>query len=196
MASKREERKIALKKKLTDAAEERIARDGAASLRARDLAKDAGCAVGAIYNVFDDMNALVMEVNGRTFKRIGTRVSEAVDKSQPPVDQLIALSLAYLRFARDHTLLWRALFDLEMTTQSDVPEWYLNALKDLFAHIAVPVSMVFPDLGREDVGLMTRALFSSVHGIILLGLEERISGVPVEQVEDMIHKVLTQIGNK
>jgi len=40
---------------------------------------------------------------------------------------------------------------------------------------------------------MVRALFSSVHGIVLLGLENRISGVPRERIEDMISQVLTQI---
>ena len=40
---------------------------------------------------------------------------------------------------------------------------------------------------------MTRALFSSVHGIVLLGLERRISGVPPEKLERMIELVLSNI---
>ena len=52
MATAREERKAQLQEKLVLAAETRIAAAGAGSLRARDLAADAGCAVGAIYNAF------------------------------------------------------------------------------------------------------------------------------------------------
>jgi hypothetical protein len=43
---------------------------------------------------------------------------------------------------------------------------------------------------------MVRALFSAVHGIVLLGLEQRISGVPPERIEQMIAQVLEQIGGK
>ena len=74
MSEKIEARKAALKKNLTDLAEAQIAAQGFASLRARDLAKEAGCSVGAIYNVFDDLTALTLEVNGRTFLRLGAFV--------------------------------------------------------------------------------------------------------------------------
>jgi len=40
-------------------------------LRARDFAADAGCSLGAIFNVFDDLNAIVMAVNGRAFRKLG-----------------------------------------------------------------------------------------------------------------------------
>jgi hypothetical protein len=46
----------------------------------------------------------------------------------------------------------------------------------------------------DELDLMVRALFSSVHGIVLLGLERRISGVPRPQIEHMIAQVLSQIG--
>jgi len=56
MAGKVEARRAALRDALIHHAEIRIERDGLKNLRARDLAKDAGCALGAIYNVFGDLN--------------------------------------------------------------------------------------------------------------------------------------------
>lgn len=195
MARKTEERKAALKEKLTDIAEAQIAREGAASLRARDLARKAECSVGQIYNVFPDMTALAMAVNGRTFRRIGERVAGSVDKGQPPIEQLIALAGAYLAFATQERNLWRALFDLE-ATQTEVPQWYLAALEQLFAHIAVPVAALFPELDKVETARMTRALFSSVHGIVLLGLERRISAVPEPEIARTIEIMLRRLGNE
>lgn len=198
MATKAELRKAALRERLIDAAEARIEQDGAAALRARDLAKDAGCALGAIYNVFDDLDALVMTVNGRTFQRLGSAVSLSLEGAEtlPPTDRLIRMSHAYLRFAADNSLLWRALFDVQMTRDGPAPDWYRQALVGLFSHISGPVSELFPKGSDDEINLMTRALFSSVHGIVLLGLENRISGVPPQQIEMMISRVLQQIGNK
>lgn len=196
MTTKSQLRREQLREKLIEAAEFRIDRDGLNDLRARDLSKDAGCALGAIYNVFEDLNAIIMAVNGRTFRRLGQEVGSSFDGSEPPVQRLVVMSVAYLNFADQNTNLWRALFDLQMADDGPVPDWYRDALRGLFAYIAEPVGQLFPDLDRVEADLMTRALFSSVHGIVTLGLENRISGVPPDQIERMITQVLSRIGNK
>jgi AcrR family transcriptional regulator len=198
MSEKSERRKQMLHERLVAAAHERIERNGFRALRTRDLARDAGCSLGAIYNVFDDLNAIVMAVNGRTFHRLGEVVAHSVADAQgkTPNQRLVLMSNAYLHFASEHNNLWRALFDLQMSLDGPVPEWYVQALAGLFAHISAPLSEVFPQLDVDGLDLMTRTLFSSVHGIVLLGLERRISGVPVERIEEMIAQLLFQIGNK
>lgn len=60
MSEKSKHRKLVLRDKLVVAAEARIEHAGLASLRARDLAMDAGCSLEAIYNVYEDLNAVVM----------------------------------------------------------------------------------------------------------------------------------------
>lgn len=194
MAGKVAERRAALRVKLIELAEEQIAAGGLSSLKARELAKGAGCAVGAIYNVFDDLHDLVLEVNGRTFKKLGAAVSASYDGSESPRQRLILMSNAYLEFAAAHPKLWRALFDVEMTEDGAVPEWYLSSLGALFANIRAPLSELYSEMGEEELGLMTRAMFSAVHGIVLLGLENRISGVPPEHIRTMIAQVLSRLG--
>ena len=193
MARKTADRRERLRETLTDIAEARVREGGIDALRARDLAKEAGCAVGAIYNVFDDMTGLVLAVNGRTFRRVGIAVSTRVDavSDAPPVDRLITMAKAYLAFAAENPRLWRGLFDVEMSVEKDVPRWYLDELGRLFSIIAGPLTELHPDKTAAEIDLMTRALFSSVHGIVLLGLERRISGVPLEKIEDQIEFLLS-----
>lgn len=189
-----EERRDALRLRLIDIVERRIAEQGLDAIKARDVAREAGCALGAIYNVVADMNELVMAVNGRTFKRLGRFVSQSLQgRSDAPQDQLVAMSHAYLHFAAENTQSWRALFDLEMSTESRVPDWYVAELAGLFAIIADPLRRLFPDWTATQIDLMTRALFSSVHGMVLLGLEKRISGVPIPRIEEMITVLLSAV---
>lgn len=189
-------RRAKLREKLIDVAEAHIATNGLHALKARDVAKDAGCALGAIYTHFEDMQALIMAVNGRTFRRLGTAVTSAVEDQSPaaPHDQLIVMSCAYLRFAADNTNLWRALFDLEMSTDGAVPAWYLAELAKVFNLIANPMAQIYPDKSHAELDLSVRAMFSAVHGIVLLGLEKRISAVPMDQIEAMISELLSEIG--
>lgn len=197
MAKETAKRRADLRERLIDVAEEEIRQNGMSSLRARALAEQAGCAVGAIYNVFDDMTGLVLAVNGRTFHKMGAQVSATVkDSDAPPVDRLIAIAMGYLHFANENPNLWRALFEVEMSTEADVPEWYLKELGRLFAIIAEPLSDLYPDAGPQDIDLRTRTLFSSVHGIVLLGTERRISGVPLERIEQQIAYLLRSVAGK
>lgn len=198
MSDKTDARRDALRGKLTDIAERQIAESGLASLKARSLATEAGCSVGAIYNVFEDLNGLVMAVNGRTFLRMGKEIGAALEAGPdgPPQRRLVVMSCAYLSFAAQNENLWRCLFDLRMEAGEDVPDWYHAALDNLFALIRAPLAEIFPSHSPEDLTLLTRALFSSVHGIVLLGLEERISGVPRDQIERMIEMVLLNLNGQ
>ena len=125
MAGKVEKRREELRSRLIDIAERRIAAEGMGAIKARDLAREAECAVGAIYNVFDELENIVIAVNGRTFQRLGLVVASSIADGQgaTPTDQLIAMSQAYLKFASDHPNLWRSLFDLKMSADAPVPEW-------------------------------------------------------------------------
>jgi AcrR family transcriptional regulator len=184
-----------LRVRLIDLAEAQIAGEGAASLKARELAGQAGCAVGAIYNVFDDMTALVMQVNVRTFARLGEMATAALAavRDAAPREQMVALGHAYLHFAADNLHLWRALFDVSGAGDA-VPDWYRVALADLFSHIEGPIAALFPALDRRALDLMVRALFSSVHGIVLLGLNNRTPAAPLAEIEMMIAMVLREVG--
>jgi len=105
MAGKVAEKRKALKENLILLADAKIKQDGLAALRARDLAQEAGCATGAIYNVFDDLSELILSVNARTFHRLAADVTAALDDApKDALDQLIAMGDAYHQFARENYL--------------------------------------------------------------------------------------------
>ena len=194
MAGKVAERRAALRENLINIAERTIAEKGLGAVRARDLAAEAGCAVGAIYNVFGDLTDLVLTVNARTFHRLGADVAESLAEApQEPTEQLIIMAQAYHRFAGDNHLSWRALFDVERAPDEQAPDWYLEEMGRLFSYISDPLAVVFPGRDSKELALLTRALFSSVHGIVLLGLDQAASGVPRDDIDRMIALVLRQM---
>lgn len=191
MAGKVAQRRAALREVLIQSAQRRIAEDGLNSLKARDLAKDAGCALGAIYNVFEDLHELILEVNARTFKRLGAAVAAGLnDASDDPTERLVAMGQAYHHFATREYMSWRTLFDVARTTEMPTPDWYLAEIEQLFIYISKPLAELFPDSDAEERVLLTRGLFSSVHGIVFLGLDKVNSGVPVAEIDRTIALIL------
>lgn len=193
MATKTQIRRQELRDKLIVIAERTIAQNGLSALRARDLAQEAGCAVGAIYNVFGDLTDLTLAVNARTFHRLGADVAAALAQApDDPVEHLVIMAQAYHHFAAANHLSWRALFDVERPAGQAAPDWYLADMGQLFSYISDPLAVIFPDRAADEIALLTRALFSSVHGIVLLGLDEASAGVSTDNIDRMIALVLRQ----
>ena len=71
--AKAELRRDQLRTALVAAAERTIKAEGLRGLRARALADEVGCSVGAIYNAVDDLDELILLVNTRTLASAGTR---------------------------------------------------------------------------------------------------------------------------
>ena len=145
-----------------------------------------------IYTVFKDLDDLVLQVNGQTFSSLGSAVNKAVHaaKDGPPVGRLIAMANAYYDFAKAHRNRWQALFDTQFSQGDELPEWYRAEVSSLFAIIAEPVTTLRPDLNEQQVRLLVRGLFASVHGIVLLRVQKRISAVPDADVSWVMESML------
>ncbi len=104
-----ESKREILKKKILDAAEKRIESQGLAALRARDITKDARCALGSLYNAFEDLDLLILAVNSRTLARLHASLQNAPASQEAPKAKLLALALAYLNFGTENRNLWAAL---------------------------------------------------------------------------------------
>lgn len=172
------ERRAKLREALIDAADEAIGRDGLSALKARALAEAVGCAVGAIYNVFPDLDALIYEVNARTLKRLDAALAGAGGPAGDPDAAMQALALGYHRFSRADSRHWRAVFAHQVPDGTSPPEWYLGLVGRLFRHIEEPLATLLPHLDGQVRQSLARTLFSAVHGIVSIGLEEKLGSTP------------------
>ncbi len=185
------ERRERQRTQLIDAAEKAIAEKGLAGLKARELAQEIGCALGAIYNLVADMDELVLRVGSRTLARLDAALSAAEGKDTPAstdaaADRLVAVALAYCAFARDNLQLWRVLFEHRMAEGAVVPDWAVSEQMTLFRHILEPLSVLLPDRSEPECMLMSRTLFSAVHGVVAIGLEEKLIAVPRQDLDRQI----------
>src|SRR5215468_9435480 len=123
-------RRRKLRDALIAAAERTIEKEGLRGMKARDLAFKVGCAVGAIYNVFADLDDLIFAVNALTLEQLEKTLTVAGAKSDDPradaMKTLTHLALAYTDYAAAHTRRWRALFDHRLPEGREVPTWYVT----------------------------------------------------------------------
>ncbi len=180
------ERRQALRSALIEAADMRIAKDGLSALTARTVASDVGCSVGAIYNVFEDLDGLIMAVNSKTLARLDREIAtslSSVSEDQSPVESLVAIGLAYCRFAAQHPRLWSALFEQGQKTDRVIPDWHMDEHIRLFTHVLTILKELAPEQSDEQTWSQARLMFSAVHGVVSLGMHELFIAVPSDEIE-------------
>ncbi len=176
--------------RLLGLAEAAIAGGGLASLRARSVAEAAGCSVGAIYGVFADLDALILAVNGRTLDAIAAALA-AVPTSDGPADYLTHLAEAYLAYAATNGPRWRALFQHRMSDGRAVTPEYAARQTAAFSFIEAPLAELQPTLPADHRVILARTLFAAVHGMVDLGLDEKVADLPPEVLRRQVQQVVS-----
>jgi AcrR family transcriptional regulator len=173
-----------------------IASNGLKSLRVRDVAEAADCSIGSVYNEFGDFDGLILTVNRETIQALTARLGAV--PAEDPVRQLHGLAAAYQTFAADHANLLRSLFEHRMEDDRPFPEDILRMVMQAFALMHQPLVQLLPGRDPKEIAMLARLMFSAVHGIISLGLEERMVAVPPDslrvQVAQFIDTHLVGLG--
>lgn len=182
--SLREQKKVKRRVLMLEIARGIIAAKGLRALKVRDVAEAADCSIGSVYNEFGDFDGLILTVNRETVQALTARLVAV--PSQDPIRQLHGLAASYLAFAAAHTHLLNSLFEHRMEDDRPFPEDILIMVMQAFALMHAPLVRLMPDRDDKQIALQARMMFSAVHGIISLGLEERMIAVPPEQLRQQL----------
>ena len=178
--------------RLLAAAEAAIASGGLASLKARTVAEAVGCSVGAIYGVFADLDALILAVNSRTLDAIAACLTQ-VSSHGGPAEHLVRLAEAYLAYAAANGPRWRALFQHRMPEGRPVTPGYAERQLAAFSFIEAPLAVLRPSLPEARRTVLARTLFSAVHGMVDLGLDEKVASLKPAELRAQIRLVVSAI---
>jgi AcrR family transcriptional regulator len=186
------ERRTKLRERLLHEAGRAIAEKGLSGLKARELAARTGCALGAIYTAFDDLDELILRVNLATMARLGHALDDALREADPSL-ALLALARAYLAFARKEEPSWRALFEHRLSGGGVPPDWYVEAREQLFGRLESPLAVLLPEQDASSRARLARTLFSAVHGVVALGLEEKIAATPPQALDAQLQALVSLV---
>lgn len=104
---------------------------------------------------------------------------------------LVDLALAYLDFASAHRAKWRALFEHRLPEGRTVPEWLVADQARLFGKVEALLAPLVPRMPVGERALLARSLFSAVHGLVLLGLEEKLAAMPIAVLIDQVARIVS-----
>lgn len=185
-----------LRQLILDAAGAIIEANGLAGLSAREIARRIGYSPGTIYNMFENLDDVVLNVEARVLDDLDARLAAELENTGAG-NGVLRLGKAYLAFTHERPKLWNLLFEHYMPGGLDTPAWYQQKLERLMSRVETAVAPNFPADAILDRQRAARVLWAGVHGITSLSTANKLSNVTTEAagllVTDLINNYLAGV---
>lgn len=179
--------RLAVRRRIAEAAQELFQTDGYATVSIRKIAKAVGYTPMAIYRYYSSKLEILQTLWGGVFEAVFEQV-DAVEPHAEPTEQLVAIATAYVSYWLDHPDHYRLVFMAEGVTQPDVSLFLDNPeLVTRFGVFAEALTLASPRAlsGREQKTKLD-LLLCLLHGIAHNRVT--ISGYPWTDPGDLVRE--------
>lgn len=174
-----------LRELIIESAQDIIESDGLAGLSAREIARRIGYSPGTIYNMYQNLDDVILHVEARVLDSLEARLGGIVKTVSGP-EALPELARAYLAFTQEKPKLWNLLFEHHLPPGTDLPAWYQEKLEGLLKRVEEALSPLFPAGNEIERHRAARVLWAGVHGITSLSTADKLSIVTSEAASRLI----------
>ena len=161
-------------------------KEGLRGIGARKIAREIGYTIGTIYNVFEDLDDLVLQLNARTQDEL-FEATRHIEMGDDPAANLKALAVAHVAYVEAHPRLWSVVFEAP-TPEGGLPDWYVASVTRLTARVQEAIAGLVPDDMARERRHHARVLWSSFHGILMLKVSGNLARS--ESVEEMANDLI------
>lgn len=173
-----------LKRMALDATRDIVAESGLRELSTRKVANRIGYSVGTLYNHFENLDDLILHLNGETLDSLYDALTDTPVTGVPETD-LVSLADAYYTFIDGHFALWSAIFEHRLPDGKELPDWYQPKVDRLMELVDERLAPLFPNGPKEAIMATGRLLWGAVHGLCILTRTKKMSLVSEQPGREM-----------
>ncbi|MCB1505399.1 MAG: TetR/AcrR family transcriptional regulator [Hyphomicrobiaceae bacterium] len=178
-----------LREHILNTATELISTSGLTGLSAREVARRIGYSAGTIYNVFKNLDDLILTIEERMLDELDASLNE-LPHDPDPRKNLLQLAEAYLAFTHKNPLRWNLLFEHHLPQGMDVPAQYQAKLDGLLSRIENALQPIANTSDEAELKRRARVLWAGVHGITSLSTAGKLSSVTTETAAPLVRDLV------
>lgn len=165
-----------------------ISEQGLSAISARTIARKIGYTAGSLYNVFQDLDDLLLLTEARQIDRLHAVLADARN-AKAGEDAVMACAKAYWNFCLENARIWNLVVVHQTGPKKALPAWYaekLDGLAALFDETLVPV-VANPEARAQHA----RTLWALVHGFVSLAISGKAPNLAEEGTAAMLEGLVT-----
>ena len=171
-----------------EAARNIVEAEGLRRLTVRQIAAQIGYSGGTLYNIFENLDDLIVHLNGSTLDALYEELARKRLDGEPE-KAVKALVERYVRFTRKHPKLWYLLFEHQLPDGKERPSWHFEKtqrLRELLEQALAPLFEPEQDAERRHSAMV---IWASMHGIC--SLESAGKLLKTESVEALSNSLVS-----
>ncbi|EGU45704.1 AcrR, transcriptional regulator [Vibrio ichthyoenteri ATCC 700023] len=159
-------------------------------LSLRKIANMIGYVPSTLVNVFGNYNLLLLHAVAQTLDELSADAKAVVAQSQDPTQALYELAYCYHEFAQRHPHRWQLIFEHNMNGET-LPEWQSERIDNMTGMLEHLLRALAPTRSDSEVLQASRVLWSGVHGITLLSVDDKFFAAEPIDGKELIENLLS-----
>lgn len=162
---------------------------GFRAISAREIAREIGYAPGTLYNMFENLDEILLRVEALALKDFDDHIGKSLlgKKSQ---DLPRAFAEAYVDFAYDQPRLWDMIQFHHPEFAKAAPDWYLDNVHAPMLRLEPIVGDVMGIDDADEIAQRARLLWSVIHGMVQMATTPKFGVVPKSTTIWMIESAI------
>lgn len=141
-------------------------------LSLRKVANMIGYVPSTLVNVFGNYNLLLLHVVAQTLDELALEAKSVVSQCENSEQALYELAYCYHDFAQGNPHRWQLIFEHNMNGE-ELPEWQNERINHMTSMLEELLALIAPQRNSSEVLQASRVLWSGVHGITLLSVDDK-----------------------
>lgn len=170
---------------------------GFKALSAREIAREIGYAPGTLYNLFRNLDEILLRVETRILDDLDDHIESRIEGLDGAA-ALTALARSYIEFAFTNPRLWELVQFHQPTIDKSAPDWYLDRLYAPMNRIEPLLSSICATEDAEEAARNARHLWSVVHALVNTALTPKLGvqtrAATTSMVESAVAELLAKNG--
>ncbi|EKO3399911.1 WHG domain-containing protein [Vibrio fluvialis] len=162
-------------------------------LSLRKIATMIGYVPSTLVNVFGNYNLLLLHVVAQTLDELSSEAKAVVSQCKDPEQALYQLAYCYHDFAQKNPYRWQLIFEHNMNGEV-LPEWQAERIDTMTSMLEGLLKVIAPQRSDSEILRSSRVLWSGVHGITLLSVDDKFfAAEPIDGkalIEDLLSNYL------
>jgi len=184
---RREREREEIRQLIKDAARKLFLAEGFEKTTMRRIADEVEYAPGALYQYFEDKDAILYALHQEGFERLYA-MERALDSIDDPLSRLYMLGLTYIRFALENPEFYALMF-IDAATSKKMPEggWPEGVRALDYCRETVAACIASGKIRQTDANVGAFAMWAMVHGLVSLVIRQRCPMIPADMRIPMLH---------
>ncbi|CAN0378792.1 unnamed protein product, partial [Phaeothamnion confervicola] len=162
--------------------------DGICQPSAREIARAIGYAPGTLYNMFRNLDEILLHVEARIFKELDARIEREVT-SKKGREAIRQFTEAYVGYACENPRLWSLVIRHHPENTTVVPDWYLELAHAPLSRLEKSLERAYPSADADVVAHKAHLIWAALHGLVQVAMTKKFGALSRPAISSMAQEL-------